>query len=65
MKTLERYEEICLLYFNGNIPDFRKSLQGLSKKEILVLEFNLAARMGEIPDGRHWHEANNIIHRYL
>ena len=65
MKTLERYEEICLLFFNGNIPDFRKSLRGLRKKEILVLEYNLVHRMGGMGDGKSWREANNIIHKYL
>lgn len=62
MKTLERYEDICMDYFNGNISDFRKSLRVLSKKEILVLEYNLAVRLNQKPD---YALANNIIHRYL
>lgn len=62
MKTLERYEQVCMEYFNGNIPDFRKSLRDLSKKEIMVLEYSLAMRLSEPAD---WHQANNIIHRYL
>lgn len=62
MKTLERYEDICMDYFNGNISDFRKSLRVLSKKEILVLEYNLAVRLDGDPD---YKQANSIIHKYL
>jgi hypothetical protein len=62
MKTLERYEQICMNYFNGNLGDFRKNLKGLTKKEILVLEFNLAVRLDGNPD---YKQANNIIHKYL
>jgi hypothetical protein len=49
-------------YFNGNLGDFRKNLKGLTKKEILVLEFNLAVRLDGNPD---YKQANNIIHKYL
>lgn len=62
MKTLERYEEICMNYFNGNISDFKRDLKGLTKKEILTLSFQLAYRLEGAGDQS---EANNIIHKYL
>jgi len=68
MKTLEKYEEICMNYFNGNISDFKRDLKRLTKKEILTLAFQLACRLGredrlgDVPDHA---QANNIIHKYL
>ena len=62
MKTLERYEEICMNYFNGNISDFKRDLKGLTKKEILTLVFQLACRLGDVPDHA---QAGNIIHFHL
>ena len=67
MKTLERYEEICMNYFNGNLEDFKQDLKRLTKREILSLSFHLAANLREDPKhgGPNFYEANNIIHKYL
>jgi hypothetical protein len=38
MKTLQRYDDICMDYFDGNLSDFRKNHKKLTKKEIQMLE---------------------------
>jgi len=62
MKTLERYEEICMNYFNGNISDFKQDLRRLTKKEILALSYQLAVRL---PGHDDQAKANTIIFNYL
>jgi hypothetical protein len=60
MKTISKYLEISENYINGNISDFRKQLKGLSKKELLCLEWQLMHSFGLSHD-----EANNAIHKNL
>ncbi len=62
MKTLLRYEQICMNYFNGNISTFKRDLKGLTKKELLVLSYQLAVRLSENDDQA---KANAIIFNHL
>ena len=61
MKTIEKYNQICDNYFNGNLEDFRKDLSRLTKKEILVLEYILSEYFNPVD----MKKANNTIHKYL
>lgn len=62
MKTLKRYDEIIMNWFNGNHEDFKSALKGLTKKEILVLESIMAGYFGPEDD---YKKANNAIYKAL
>jgi hypothetical protein len=65
MRSLDYYDDLCGLYFSGDVEGFRKGLNTLTRKEICTFHYQIAIRLPGGVSGSNMIAANNIIYHGL